>query len=378
MIKYIKIPSLSGTSVIFLLLLVVGCGPSSKRPAPTQVEPETTPKLAVESPQAEVKKQGEKKPQEAPELSKRQVEPEKKAPAVKLALKFTKEDLTTYRVITQAQRSIKWEGPLPDKSSFQGGTTGNRIEMSFTQQIQRVDDKGNAAARVTIKGLRCQAKVKDNITLDFDSSREKDRNNPLASLIGQSYNIKITPDGQVSKVIDVNEAKAVIKGSSLADKTALRLLMPDTIKQLHTIAALPGSDKNKQLHPGENWSSLKTLSFGMMGTKSYERIYTLKKIEDVQGRRIAVVQMSAIPSAEKADQFQQGQGMGVFAKMFDNTYTYTGQLRMDLSAGKVEKYVEKLRTEWVAVDPSAAQKADKEPAALRMTATRLYELEKID
>ncbi|MBA7676877.1 hypothetical protein ES703_85122 [subsurface metagenome] len=64
--------------------------------------------------------------------------------------------------------------------------------------------------------------------------------------------------------------------------------------------------------------------------------------------------------------------------MFDNIETYTGRLELDLTAGKVEKYIEELQTEWVAVDPSAGQKDDKEPAVLTMSDTRFYSLEKID
>ena len=45
---------------------------------------------------------------------------------------------------------------------------------------------------------------------------------------------------------------------------------------------------------------------------------------------------------------------------------------------KVKKYVEKLQLEWLAVDPMAGRKDDKEPAAVRMSATRFYSLEKID
>ena len=105
-----------------------------------------------------------------------------------LALKFTPEDSTTYKVTTEADKSVEWEGPAAGKpKGFIGGHTGNRVEMTFTQDIKSIDDKGNATAKITIKGLKYLAKVKDNIVLDFDSSTGKDTSSPFSKLIGQSY-----------------------------------------------------------------------------------------------------------------------------------------------------------------------------------------------
>ncbi|MHC4489207.1 MAG: hypothetical protein ACYSW7_08545 [Planctomycetota bacterium] len=50
---------------------------------------------------------------------------------------------------------------------------------------------------------------------------------------------------------------------------------------------------------------------------------------------------------------------------------------MDLTAGKVEKCFEELKSEWLAVDPSAGEENEK-PDALQLTALRLYCIERID
>lgn len=293
-----------------------------------------------------------------------------------LALKFTPDDVTTYKVTTERERGVMWEGPLINKPrSFVGGHTGNRIEMTFTQRIQSVDDEGNAVAKITIKRLKYLAKVKDNIILDFDSSREKDRNNPLGKLIGQSYTIEITASGEVSKVIDVSGARTAVGGVS-ANQRAARLLSTEVIKEQHSIPALSAVEKN-QLRPGESWSDIKTFSFGPMGSKSYERIYELKEINHIAGRRIAIVEMSVVPSSEKAKELHKEQVTGFFSKLFDTTETYTGELRLDLTAGKVEKYFEEFRSDWIAVDPMTPEK-EEEPDMLRMSATRLYRIERID
>jgi len=414
--KRIRILSRFLTVVICLLLSAAGCAPSGEEPAKLEVKPaEQAPELAVEV--AKPPEQDEEKASEV-EIVKPEVEPEEQIPpvatsprhggeeapeiikpevelppqlsakaeaGVELTLKFTQEDSTTYKVITEAQRIIKGEGALLDESTFKGGITSNRIEMTFTQQIQSVDAQGNAVAKITIDKLKYSAKVKDKVTTDFDSSlaslsqseREKDQNSSLYKLIGQSYTIEITPAGQVSKIIDCSQVQAAVEGNPADSQAASILLEPDAIKLRHTIPALSITDKN-QVRIGDSWSNVKPFSFGMMGSKSYERIYTLKKIEDVDNRRIAVVQMNAIPSSETTEELHKEQAMDIFSKMFDNIETYTGGLKLDLNAGKTEEYFEKLQSEWVAVDPSAGQKADIEPAALRMTATRFHRIEKID
>ena len=338
--KQIRIFGLAASFVLCVLLLTAGCTKPAGKPAQTKVEPQ-----------------------------------EQKIP-VKLALKFTPADSTTYKVTTDTDNSVIWESADPDKpKDFRGGHTGRKIETTFTQQIQSTDDKGNAVAKITIKQLKYLAKVKNDVTMDFDSSRQQDGQNPLSKLIGQSYTVQITSSGQVSKLIDANDARATVAGDSAASKTAANLLSLEVITERHTIPALPASDKN-QVHTGESWSSIKSFSFTMMGAKAYEKIYTLEEIKDVGGRRIAIARMEAVPSAENARELHKEQSAAFLANMSDNTQTYTGELKLDLTGGKVEEYRENLTTEWLIVDPNP--KNSTQPAALKMTAVRSYSIEKID
>jgi hypothetical protein len=295
-----------------------------------------------------------------------------------LALKYTPQDSTTYKFKSKSLRSIKWEGPSLDEAAFKGGKTSSEIEMNFTQQIQSTDDKGYALAKITIETLKYLSIIRDEPVVDFDSSRAKDQNSPFAGLLGQSYTIEITPAGQVSKIINASQAREAVKGTSPLTKTALALLSLEIIKERHTISAMPDMDKN-QLRKGDNWIRTKTFSFGLMGGKSYERIYTLKEVKDTDNLRAATIEMKANPTSEMAEKLHKEKAIGDFSKMFENIETYTGELNLDLTAGKVEKCLETLESEWIAVEPTVGQKdEEKEPAVLTMTATRLYSLEKID
>jgi hypothetical protein len=185
----------------------------------------------------------------------------------------------------------------------------------------------------------------------------------------------MTASGKVLRIIDANDARAAVGRVSSADKTAANLLSLKAITQRHTIPTLPDADKN-QLRTGDKWSSIENFSFDMMGSKAYEKIYTLEEIKDVDNRQIAIARMEAVPSAEHAKELHKEQSAAFFANMSDNTETYTGELKLDLTDGKIEECREKLTTEWLIVDPSP--KESEQPAALKMAAVRSYSIEKID
>jgi hypothetical protein len=298
-------------------------------------------------------------------------------PSQDLALKFAPQDTATYKVVTEEKRSVQFGGDLMKEAALKGGQTGDRTEMTFTRQIQNVDQEGNATARITIKELKYLATVKDNIAVDFDSTREKDKNSPLAKLIGQGYTIQITPTGQVTNVAQLGQARAAVRGNAVANKRGSVLLSSAAIKARHVIAALPPADKT-QSNIGDSWNNVRDFSFGLMGAKSFERIYTFKEIEDIQNRRIAVVEMNAIPTSKTAEQLHTEQSTSSFPEAFGSaeTYTYTGRMKLDLTNGQIEEYFEELQVEWVIVDP-AARPDDKNPDTLKMTAIDLYSLERI-
>ena len=281
-----------------------------------------------------------------------------------------------YKVTTETQRRVDWEGNSSNRpDSLSGGQTSNKIEITFNQDILSVDNKGNTVAKITITDLKYILEEKNAIVLDFDYSRAEDKEEPLAALIGKSYTIEITSNGMVSKITDINDTLAAVKESSLNNQNALRLLSTDAIKKRHTISALPDT-KMSELKEGQTWSKIEAFSFGLMGAQSYEKTYTLEKIEKNGNHLIATARMNAVPSVEKAKELYQEQGTSIFSSMSDNKDIYTGLLKMDLTSGQIEEYSEKLTAEWVIVDPNP-QNAE-QPAALKMTAVQSYSIEKIN
>ena len=124
MMRQDRILGFIASGVICLLLLASGCAQPAKEAPKAKVERGETAKVEVEKViKPEVKKEKAVETKDEPkETIKTEVKPEKQGPTIQLALKFTPDDLTTYKVVTEVEKSVKWEGPLPDKASaFKGG-----------------------------------------------------------------------------------------------------------------------------------------------------------------------------------------------------------------------------------------------------------------
>jgi hypothetical protein len=113
----------------------------------------------------------------------------------------------------------------------------------------------------------------------------------------------------------------------------------------------------------------------MLGTKTYERVYTISGITEVDSKKIAEVDLRAIPSAQGAEALHKQADSIDLSQMSDNTEDYEGYMRFNLSDGKVQEYIERLLSKWTMVDTS---KQDAEPAALTMIAIRASRVDKLD
>lgn len=301
-------------------------------------------------------------------------QPEKNSQPVRLVLKFKKNQSENYRLQTVSQRKVSIGGAKPDNlGTFQGGQTTDKIEMVFNQAVQSIDADGNAIEKITIKELKYFAEIRDRNVLNFDSTKDKDPNNALIALIGKSYSIEITPSGKVSKVLDVNAARAAVENIPSNKEAALRLLSDKTIERNHSVPLPDINDNN--VSTGGKWSDVTTFDFGLLGVKSYKRAYKLDKIEEKAGSVYAIAGMDAIPSVAGTKENYQEQGGPVVLPMTDVRQTYSGQMDFDVTSGTLIKYDESLKNEWLVVPPSTNQSGP--PLSLNMTANQSYNIEKI-
>ncbi len=295
--------------------------------------------------------------------------------AVPLVLKFTAGEKATYKLTTESKRVVTFQGSISNDPALKGGETGQEVEVVFSEEIESVDQAGNAVAKITLKQLKVKDVVRNEVKLDFDSTRDEDATKPLAKLLGQSYRIKMNPTGAVTSVMDTKQARVAVRGSAAAINWARSLLSDEAIRQRHTIAALPGSTE-KKFAVGDDWTKTHTVEFGMMGNRVFERIYGLKELKAEKGHQIAIVEMNGIPSTKNRP--TTADPKNPFAKMFDSVDTYTGLLELDVTAGKVRRYNEDLTSEWIMVDPNAKPGGSEQPDSLTMKAVRVHRLQRID
>jgi hypothetical protein len=291
-----------------------------------------------------------------------------------VAFNFSVGDVTRYKVTTEDEDSVQFKGNWPKESDFENKRNNVRVEVSYTQRIESLDETGNAVAKVTIDAIRASYVYRNLPAYDFDNRRETDKKKAMYKLLGKSYKIKIAPTGRFIEVVDASAAQAAVSGTVADEARAAALVTNEVIEQRHGFLILPDSRDN-MLAPGDTWSTVRNFSFRMLGAKIYERIYTLKDIEQTNGRKIGVLDMKAIPSAEGAEALHQEGQAPDFSQMADNTEDYYGEMRFDLTSGKVEEYVEKLVSRWTMLDTSVEEG---EPPALTMAAARVSRVDKLN
>ena len=291
---------------------------------------------------------------------------------------FEPGQVTTYRVATAAAKSLKWQGNISAKpAGFAEGSTGHHTEITFSQRVQSVDGQGNAVLRITITAVKYQSRRLDVVNLDFDSTRPDDQDSPFARLVGLGYGIEMSPKGEVLAVTDLGPALEALAGSRPEQQIARGMLDEAIIKARHEVDALK-SLPAAAVAVGDRWSDIESLNFGSLGMREFERIFTLDGIDAVAGDEVAAVTMSVIPSSALAQQQHLQQQTNPFSQMFDSIDHFEGGLQLDLTTGELLSTSEEFDVQWVAVDPAANQASVANPAVLRMGATQLHQLERVE
>jgi hypothetical protein len=293
-----------------------------------------------------------------------------------IALRFSPQAQATYKMIDNAQESLKFGGSLAKSKNFTDTSKTSRLEMVFDQNVLDSNDN-TILVKITIKELKYLASYKDDLDIDFDSTRQQDAISPFAKLIGQSYSLKYSDAGQVLDVTDLEQARDLLKGPDKINSAAMRLFSKDAIKARHSIAMYPETVENEKM-PGDEWSKSRTFDFRMMGKRKYDRVYKLEELKDVDGKKVAVVKMNAYPSPDSSDQGSSDSPLQLFMAMFnmENIMDYSGETQIDLSTKEILKSQEKLTSQWIVVDPDT-EKANN-PDAVKIGVERSKSLEKIN
>ena len=293
-------------------------------------------------------------------------------PSAQLSLQFTPQASDSYEVTTEVTKDFRFEQPTADKLREEQTTTV--IRVGFTQTVTAVDDAGVASADVVIDSLAVYMTNKNEERLSYDSATESDKSNPLSKLIGQRYTVQWSPEGKVVGFESAAARRAVTGGFEAL--LAERLVSEEGIRERHQIPAL-WDVGSPSASVKQTWTQTVPSPPGLLAPKNYQKVYTLTGVETRDGQKVAVVEMNAAESAERADlQSSNAMGMGIFAKMFDSQDSYTGRLLLDQATGTVVEYDETLVSTYLAHEMPPNAPADKGPDTLTMRFTHRVTMKK--
>lgn len=292
-------------------------------------------------------------------------------PTADMSLKFTPDQTTTYKAVSEVVKDFRFEQPNIDK--LREEQTKTVVEMTFDQTIDNVDEAGVATATITIKSLKIDMINKNEPKYAYDS--EKDTSSPMSKLLGASYTISIAPNGTVT-VVDTKAAKAAVK-SGYEKKVAGGILDDKSIVARHTVEAMP-QEAAKGLNKGDTWSVVVPSPPGLLAPKNYQKTYTLTELGSQGGATVATVSMDAREDADAPEAGGMGGGMGIFAKMFDNEDKYTGTMTFNADSGTLLNMEETLISTYLAQEMPEKGDPAKGPDTLTMQFTNVVKLEKLD
>ncbi len=297
------------------------------------------------------------------------------APEANIALNFANNQSNTYQQSIYARKDYLFDRPTAGSKKVK--MNESKIDVTFDQIVTSVDENGTATADITIKAVKFMAKDQEGVSLDYDSVKSQDNKNALGKLIGQTYTIKISSTGKVTKIVNVAKARNAVKRGNF-NAQAKSLVSDKVIKERHNVLALPDPEKS-MLKKGDQWSRVVLSPPGMLIPKRYEKVYTVTNIDSGKDIAIAAVNMKAMPtsktSAEAATtEFSPMAMMGGF----DSVDKYEGKFVTNLKTGKIIDYYENIKVEYVAIQQPPDQDPDKGPDTLKLGFTKNISLKAVN
>ncbi|MBN1796384.1 MAG: hypothetical protein JW804_06905 [Sedimentisphaerales bacterium] len=296
------------------------------------------------------------------------------APRADIALKFSPEQTVTYKAVSHSRKDYLFEQPREKKRTEKMAET--IVEMVYDQTITGIDKQGNADAAIKINAIKYLSRDEQGKDIDFDSNNRDSEPKALNSLIGQTYQIKISPNGEIVEVSGLDNAGKAVVGRE-GSKLAKNILDKEAIVKIHTIKALPDSN-SKKLSVGNFWKRDGRSPKSALVIKSFDKIYEVKKIEKTPNGMVAAIEMDAIPASSTAEQSLPSVGsMGVFGNMFESDEDFNGKLKLNLDTGKLYEYAEKFAGKYTAVQfPDNDKNA--EPDMLQLGYTEIHSIEAVE
>ena len=253
-----------------------------------------------------------------------------------IELNFVEGQVDTYKSFTSSIKRIDYISPSKGEESKK--KTEIIRSSVFDQKVESVTG-GLAICKITLKEITVSSKQASGEDMVFDSTDPQCKDDSMMSMIGQSYTISISKNGEI-KLVDNAEAKRAGK-----DHIAKSLVDETVILMRHKSIQLPASDA-KTIPVEGSWKDVVAAPKGSFQPTKNEKIYTLNSVKEIDGKEIANIEISSIPSSEPVS------GQNFLMKSFDSKDGYTGMVQMDLTNGKILKLKDVYLSTNVGIDDS--------------------------
>jgi hypothetical protein len=182
---------------------------------------------------------------------------------IQYQLRLEKGKTYTIRVVTDQKISQTVQGQQQDIKQT--------IEIKYTFDVEDVDSDGNTTVKVTYQSIRF-SQVGPRGEVEYDSSNPSPNIPPeatgLATLVGKSITVKLTPNGQVKEIKGVDEMIAsMIKELNIPED--MKSSMEKSLKEQFGDEALKEMMESnvieypkKSVASGDTWSNKVTVSKG--------------------------------------------------------------------------------------------------------------------
>lgn len=277
-------------------------------------------------------------------------------------------DVQTYKVAQETTKEVSFEQPSINQSKLD--TTQSIVEVVFDQKATDAAEDGSAVFDITIKDVKLFSKGQTGVNIDYDSTREEDKDHQLSRLLGKSYKIKIADNGKAS-VVDASAVRA-----AATSREARAIVSDDSIVKRHTIKAMPQEGKAK-IGRSQSWTTVGTTPEGALQPMAFEKHYSFKDYKNTDDGKIAVVEMLGIETNKPVEGFNAAGGLGVMAGIFDSSASYTGKLKYNTTTNRLVSYNEELISEHVAAEHPRGGDPDAGPDVLTMRFISIYTIEEV-
>jgi hypothetical protein len=246
----------------------------------------------------------------------------------KIELKFRLAKGETYGLkATIKQEIVQWVQDAEQKTTLTMG-------VGETLNVKDVDAQGTMTVQVEIASMSVKMKG-EQAEVEYDSENPPEEvalpAKLFAAMVGQSFTMKLTPQGHVSELTGVDQMlQKVFDAIEVPDPQMKEAVLADLKRQFGDAALGEMMERTMAIFPdkpvgvGDSWTQTMTLNTGFPSIT--ENTWTLTGRKD----GVATVEVkSTLKPNEKAAPMK----MGPFSMTFDLSGTQTGTFKLDEATG---------------------------------------------